>query len=111
MVVVIKYNAGNIHSVVHALRRIGVEPVVTDDKELIRSADKVIFPGVGEAETTMNYLKERGLDTLIKSLTRPVLGICLGMQLLFESSEEFGYTKGLGLIEGKVVKFDKSKMR
>jgi glutamine amidotransferase len=104
MVVVIKYNAGNIHSVVHALRRIGVEPVVTDDKELIRSADKVIFPGVGEAETTMNYLKERGLDTLIKSLTQPVLGICLGMQLMCKHSEE-GDVDCLGIFDLPVKKF------
>ena len=105
MVVVIKYNAGNIHSVVHALRRIGVEPVVTDDKELIRSADKVIFPGVGEAETTMNYLKERGLDTLIKSLTQPVLGICLGMQLMCKHSEE-GDVDCLGIFDLPVKKFN-----
>ena len=104
MVVVIKYNAGNIHSVVHALRRIGVEPVVTDDKELIRSAEKVIFPGVGEAETTMNYLKERGLDTLIKSLTQPVLGICLGMQLMCKHSEE-GDVDCLGIFDLPVKKF------
>ena len=104
MVVVIKYNAGNIHSVVHALRRIGVDPVVTDNKELIRQADKVIFPGVGEAETTMNYLKERGLDTLIKSLTQPVLGICLGMQLMCKHSEE-GDVECLGIFDLPVKKF------
>ena len=104
MVVVIKYNAGNIHSVVHALRRIGVDPVVTDNKELIRQADKVIFPGVGEAETTMNYLKERGLDTLIKSLTQPVLGICLGMQLMCKHSEE-GDVDCLGIFDLPVKKF------
>ena len=108
MVVVIKYNAGNIHSVVHALRRIGVEPVVTDDKELIRSADKVIFPGVGEAETTMNYLKERGLDTLIKSLTQPVLGICLGMQLMCKHSEE-GDVDCLGIFDVDVKRFNASE--
>lgn len=104
MVVVIKYNAGNIHSVVHALRRIGIDPVVTDDKDLIQKADKVIFPGVGEAETTMKYLKERGLDTLIKSLTQPVLGICLGMQLMCKHSEE-GNVDCLGIFDIEVKKF------
>ena len=104
MVVVIKYNAGNIHSVVHALRRIGIDPVVTDDKELIQKADKVIFPGVGEDEKTMKYLKERGLDTLIKSLTQPVLGICLGMQLMCKHSEE-GNVDCLGIFDIEVKKF------
>ena len=79
---IIKYNAGNIQSVLYALERIGVEAIVTDDVQQIQSADKVIFPGVGEASTAMNYLKERGLDVVIKNLTQPVLGICLGMQLL-----------------------------
>ena len=77
--VIIKYNAGNIQSVLYALERIGIEALVTDDEALIRSADKVIFPGVGEASTAMNYLKERGLDNIIKNLTQPVLGICLGI--------------------------------
>ena len=80
-IAIVKYNAGNIYSVDYALKRLGVEATITADKELLMKADKVIFPGVGEAETTMNYLKERGLDTLIKSLTQPVLGICLGMQM------------------------------
>lgn len=87
-VVIIKYNAGNIQSVLFALERIGVQATVTDNKELIRAADKVIFPGVGEASTAMAYLKEKGLDKLIITLTQPVLGICLGMQLLCEHSEE-----------------------
>lgn len=104
MIAAIKYNAGNIHSVVHALRREGVEPVVTDDMELIRSAEKVIFPGVGEASTTMRYLHERGLDTLIKSLTQPVLGICLGMQLMCSRSEE-GDAECLGIFDVEVKKF------
>ena len=77
-VAIIKYNAGNIQSVLFALERIGLNAVVTDDAEKIRSADKVIFPGVGEASTAMNYLKERKLDKLIVSLKQPVLGICLG---------------------------------
>ena len=81
-VAIVKYNAGNIYSVECAMRRIGVDAVVTDDKELLRSADKVIFPGVGEARTTMEYLREHKLDLLIKDLKQPVLGICIGMQLM-----------------------------
>ncbi len=104
MVAVIKYNAGNIYSVVHALRREGVEPLVTDDKELITKADKVIFPGVGEASTTMDYLRKSGLDATIKGLTQPVLGICLGMQLMCRHSEE-GDTDCLGIFDIDVKKF------
>ena len=107
MIAVIKYNAGNIHSVVHALRREGVEPVVTDDKELISRADKVIFPGVGEASTTMDYLKAHEMDSLIKSLTQPVLGICLGMQLMCKESEE-GDAKCLGIFDVDVKKFQRT---
>ena len=107
MIAIIKYNAGNIHSVVHALRREGVEPVVTDDKELIRRADKVIFPGVGEASTTMDYLKAREMESLIKSLTQPVLGICLGMQLMCKESEE-GDAKCLGIFDVNVKKFQRT---
>lgn len=87
-VAIIQYNAGNVCSVEYALRRLGVEPVLTDDEAMIRQADRVIFPGVGEAAYTMSYLRERGLDRLIKSLTQPVLGICLGMQLMCNHSEE-----------------------
>jgi len=86
--VIIKYNAGNIRSVLYALDRIGVDAEVTDDPEAIRSADKVIFPGVGEASTAMNYLRERKMDGLLISLKQPVLGICLGMQLMCRHSEE-----------------------
>ena len=86
--VIIKYNAGNIQSVLYALERIGLEAKVTDDVEKIGSADKVIFPGVGEASSAMRYLKERKLDEVIKGLRQPVLGICLGMQLMCRSSEE-----------------------
>lgn len=86
--VIIKYNAGNIQSVLFALERIGVQALVTDDAGEILSADKVIFPGVGEASTAMQYLRERQLDALIVSLKQPVLGICLGMQLLCDYSEE-----------------------
>ncbi len=102
-VVIIKYNAGNIQSVLFALERIGIEATVTDDAELIRAADKVIFPGVGEASTAMNYLKERGLDKLITSLQQPVLGICLGMQLMCKHSEE-NDTEGLGIFDTVAVK-------
>lgn len=104
MVVVIKYNAGNIYSVVHALRREGVEPLVTDDKQLISKADKVIFPGVGEASTTMDYLRKNGLDTLIKGLRQPVLGICLGMQLMCRHSEE-GNVDCLGIFDTTIKRF------
>lgn len=103
-VAIIKYNAGNIHSVDCALRRLGVEAVITADKELLRTADKVIFPGVGEAETTMNHLKVTGMDELIKSLRQPVLGICLGMQLMCRYSEE-GEADCLGIFDVPVKRF------
>lgn len=86
--VIIKYNAGNIRSVLFALERIGVQATVTDEPEQLLKADRVIFPGVGEASTAMQYLRERKLDELIVSLKQPVLGICLGMQLLCDHSEE-----------------------
>ena len=104
-VVIIDYNAGNIRSVENALKRLNVEPVITADKQLIRHADKVIFPGVGEASTTMSFLQERGLDVLIKSLTQPVLGICLGMQLMCRYSEE-GATNCLGIFDTEVKRFE-----
>ncbi len=100
--VIIKYNAGNIQSVLFALERIGVRAAVTDNAEEIRAADRVIFPGVGEASTAMSYLRERGLDQLIVSLTQPVLGICLGMQLLCSHSEE-NDTACLGIFENVIV--------
>lgn len=103
-VVIIKYNAGNVRSVSFALERLGIIPVISDDIELIRSADKVIFPGVGEASSAMQYLKERKLDQLITSLKQPVLGICLGMQLMCSYSEE-GETSCLGIFDQKVLKF------
>lgn len=101
---IVKYNAGNIQSVLYALERIGAKAQVTDDHELIRQSDKVIFPGVGEASSAMRYLKERNLDQLLISLTQPVLGICLGMQLMCSYSEE-NDTSCLGIFEEKVKKF------
>lgn len=102
---IIKYNAGNIRSVTFALERIGVQAIVTDDAAEISSADRVIFPGVGEASSAMNYLRERKLDALITSLRQPVLGICLGMQLMCRHSEE-GNTTCLGIFDQQVKKFE-----
>jgi glutamine amidotransferase len=104
MIAIIKYNAGNTTSVKNAIERLGFECIVTDDEQQIRSADKVIFPGVGEASSAMNYLRERQLDKLITSLTQPVLGICLGQQLMCKFSEE-GKTNCLGIIDVQVKKF------
>ena len=109
-VAIVKYNAGNVESVKNALNRLGVEPILTDDAETIRHADKVIFPGVGEASSAMNYLRERNLDETIKSLTQPVLGICLGMQLLCEFSEE-NETKCLGILPYRVKKFESDVLK
>mgnify|MGYP001163164292 CR=1 FL=1 len=103
-VVIIKYNAGNIESVCNALHRLGVQAEVTDDPERIGAADRVIFPGVGEAANTMAYLRARGLDGVIRSLTQPVLGICLGLQLMCAHSEE-GDTPCLGIFGEVVHKF------
>ena len=103
-VAVVKYNAGNIRSVDYALKRLGVEAVITADKEELQSADKVIFPGVGEAETTMNHLMATGLDELIKNLRQPVFGICLGMQLMCRYSEE-GEVDCLNIFDVDVKRF------
>jgi glutamine amidotransferase len=104
MIAIIKYNAGNIKSVENAIRRLGFDCQVTDDEETIRKAKKVIFPGVGEASSAMQYLKEHKLDKLIKSLKQPTLGICLGQQLMCSYSEE-GDTTCLGIFHAKVNKF------
>ena len=103
-VAVVKYNAGNIFSVIHALQRMGVEPVLTDSAEELRNADKVIFPGQGEASGAMHYLREHGLDTLILSLKQPVLGICIGQQLMCRHSEE-GDVDCLGIFNADVKRF------
>jgi imidazole glycerol-phosphate synthase subunit HisH len=105
-VVIIKYNAGNIQSVLYALERLGISSVVTDDAEKIRSADKVIFPGVGEASSAMQSLQQAGLDSVIKELNQPLLGICVGMQLLCAHSEE-NNTPCLNIIPVAVKKFEK----
>jgi glutamine amidotransferase len=101
---IIQYNAGNIRSVLFALERLGVNAIVTDDPGIIKSARRVVFPGVGEASGAMAYLKERGLDSLIASLTQPVLGICLGMQLMCRHSAE-GNTDCLGIFDADVQRF------
>jgi imidazole glycerol-phosphate synthase subunit HisH len=103
-ITIVKYNAGNIQSVLYALERLGVTASVTDDPAMIQAADKVIFPGVGEASTAMAYLKERNLDQLIVSLKQPVLGICLGMQLMCKHSAE-NDTNCLGIFEEQVMAF------
>lgn len=103
-VVIIKYNAGNIRSVDHALKRLGISATITDDPDQIMAADRVIFPGVGEAGSTMAYLRERELDKLIAGLTQPVLGICLGQQLMCQWSEE-GDTPCLGIFDQPVKQF------
>ena len=103
-IAIVKYNAGNIFSVINAVKRLGIEPKLTDNAEELRNADKVIFPGQGEANTTMHYLRERGLDKVISSLTQPVLGICIGMQLMCRHSEEYD-TDCLGIFDIDVKRF------
>jgi glutamine amidotransferase len=107
-VAIIKYNAGNIYSVDYALKRLGIDPIITSDKELLQKADKVIFPGQGEASQTMQYLKANRLDELIVNLKQPVLGICIGMQLLCRFSEE-GNSDCLGIFDTPVLKFRPEK--
>lgn len=107
MIAIIDYDSGNVKSVQNALKKLGFEAEITSDIETIKKADKVIFPGVGEASSAMKKLNERNLDTLIPSLKQPVLGICLGMQLLCKSSEE-GNTEGLGVFDCEVKLFPSS---
>ncbi len=103
MVAIIDYDTGNLRSVMNALERAGVEYVVTSDRDVLRSAERVLLPGVGEASSAMEKLRERGLDTFIPTLTQPVLGICIGMQLMCESSEE-GDAECMGIFSTRVVK-------
>ncbi len=109
-VAIVKYNAGNVQSVMYALQRLWLNAVVTDDAEEIRCADKVIFPGVGHAGSAMEYLRKKNLDKLIVSLTQPVLGICLGLQLMCNKSEEAN-TQCLGIFNVDVNKFDNSSIK
>ena len=107
-VAVVKYNAGNIYSVMNALKRLGVEPLLTDDAQQLRQADRVLFPGQGEASGAMAYLREHGLDQVIRSLTKPVLGICIGQQLLCRHSEE-GDVDCLGIFDAEVKRFSPTR--
>lgn len=101
---IVRYNAGNIQSLLFALARLGIEPIISDDPDVLHGADKVIFPGVGEAGSAMAYLRERGLDKVITSLKQPVLGICVGMQLLCAHSEESD-TVCMGVFDAKIRRF------
>ena len=107
-VAVVKYNAGNIYSVMNALKRLGVEPLLTDNAQQLRQADRVLFPGQGEASGAMAYLREHGLDQVIRSLTQPVLGICIGQQLLCRHSEE-GDVDCLGIFDAEVKRFSPTR--
>lgn len=103
-VAVVKYNAGNIFSVIHALNRLGINPIISDNPEILQKADKVLFPGQGHALTTMSYIREHKLDQLIKDLKQPVLGICVGQQLMCRHSEE-GDVDCLGIFDVDVKRF------
>lgn len=109
-IVIINYGAGNIQSIKFAIQRLGFEAVLSNDSSEIQQADKVIFPGVGEASSAMKKLRDSGLDKIIPTLKQPVLGICLGMQLMCNSSEE-GNTKGLGIFDVNVLRFDNSDVK
>ena len=109
MIAIVKYNAGNVKSVYNAVTRLGYEAIITDDFETLQNADKVIFPGVGEASSAMNYLKEKGLDKVIKNLKQPTLGICLGQQLMCAYSEE-GNTDCLGIFPIQVKLFPSTEI-
>lgn len=109
-IAIVKYNAGNVRSVINALKRFGVEPIVTDSGDELSGADKVIFPGVGEASSAMNYLRSKNLDAAIKSLKQPVLAVCLGMQLLCKYSDE-NDTQCLGIVPFEVRRFPADEMK
>ena len=109
-IAIVKYNAGNVESVKNALNRLNIEPILTDNAEELKAADKVIFPGVGEASTAMKYLKAQNIDSVIKNLTQPVLGICLGMQLLCDFSDE-NDTQCLGILPYRVRKFESEMLK
>ena len=107
-VAIVKYNAGNIYSVVNALKRLGIEPLLTDKAEQLQKADRVLFPGQGEARGAMEYLKARRLDEVIRNLSQPVLGICIGQQLLCRHSEE-GDTDCIGIFDAEVKRFQPAR--
>lgn len=107
-VAIVKYNAGNIYSVVNALKRMGIDPLLTDDAEQLQKADRVLFPGQGEASGAMEYLKARRLDEVIRNLRQPVLGICIGQQLLCRHSEE-GDTDCIGIFDAEVKRFQPAR--
>ena len=107
-VAIVKYNAGNIYSVVNALKRLGIEPLLTDEAEQLQKADRVLFPGQGEARGAMEYLKDRRLDEVIRNLSQPVLGICIGQQLLCRHSEE-GDTDCIGIFDAEVKRFQPTR--
>ena len=107
-VAIVKYNAGNIYSVVNALKRLGIEPLLTDEAEQLQKADRVLFPGQGEARGAMEYLKARRLDEVIRNLSQPVLGICIGQQLLCRYSEE-GDTDCIGIFDAEVKRFQPTR--
>ena len=107
-VAIVKYNAGNVYSVVNALKRLGIEPLLTDDAELLKKADKILFPGQGHAGEAMDYLRARKLDLLIRDLKQPVFGICVGQQLLCRHSEE-GDTECIGIFDAEVKRFQPEK--
>lgn len=109
-IAIVKYNAGNVRSVINALKRLNIEPVLTEEAEILQTADKVIFPGVGEASSATSFLRERKLDKVIKQLKQPVLGICLGMQLLCRYSEE-NATECLGILPYRVRRFDSANLK
>jgi len=112
MIGIVDYNMGNLASVINAFKKIGADTVVESDPSKLKQYDKLILPGVGAFGDAMEHLQSNGMDEAVKAFAasgKPLLGICLGMQLLFESSEEFGQTEGLGLIPGKVVAFDEAK--